>query len=465
MKYRKFSTRNHPILGDIDIDFTINGNTADTILIVGENACGKTILLKELFELAQTNKIKIKKPIESISAEIELNDQERKFFKTTASIMTIKNDSPSNQSMCCDKTYVYDNKESNDIYLNWRGGSFYESILSNVDIGFTQLDNVKPVASQDLDKAKDSIISTSALASEFIRLLLDIYELDKADEEDWKKKNPGKVVPEEVKSRRMSRFMNAYNSMFEEKKFIGVDKDKQIMFQIGARTMNINQLSSGEKQIVFRGGFLLKDKNSLKGANVLIDEPEISLHPKWQKDILKFYRNLFTGNGCQTSQIFFATHSENVLKSAIEEIRDKEKKGQPEDILIIALENKEGVISAKKIDTPFILPSLTFAEINYHVFDVISNDLHIALYGYLQSQKELYTVKKCDNYIKKHPLYDVTKHKKTDAYDTITYETLPTYIRNAIDHPSPSRSFTQDELRCSIKLLIEIIRALNGGEP
>lgn len=41
------------------------------------------------------------------------------------------------------------------------------------------------------------------------------------------------------------------------------------------------------------------------------------------------------------------------------------------------------------------------------------------------------------------------------------YETLPTYIRNAIDHPDPiNRPYTSYELQCSINLLIEICNSI-----
>lgn len=38
---------------------------------------------------------------------------------------------------------------------------------------------------------------------------------------------------------------------------------------------------------------------------------------------------------------------------------------------------------------------------------------------------------------------------------TENYYTFPTYIRNAIDYPNPSRTFTEEELRVSIERLIE----------
>jgi hypothetical protein len=37
----------------------------------------------------------------------------------------------------------------------------------------------------------------------------------------------------------------------------------------------------------------LQNKNSINGNIVLIDEPEISLHPNWQLKILDFYKKIF----------------------------------------------------------------------------------------------------------------------------------------------------------------------------
>ena len=76
----------------------------------------------------------------------------------------------------------------------------------------------------------------------------------------------------------------------------------------------IDNLSTGEKQIVYRGCFLLKDVNATNGAFVFIDEPEISLHPKWQMKIMDYYKGIFTDeSGQQTSQIFAVTHSPFII--------------------------------------------------------------------------------------------------------------------------------------------------------
>ena len=95
------------------------------------------------------------------------------------------------------------------------------------------------------------------------------------------------------------------------------DNKKEIIFEENGKEMSISKLSSGEKQIVFRGSFLLKDKESSKGALILIDEPEISLHPNWQLKVLSFFKKLFTNNsGEQTSQIIISTHSPFIIHNA-----------------------------------------------------------------------------------------------------------------------------------------------------
>ena len=105
-----------------------------------------------------------------------------------------------------------------------------------------------------------------------------------------------------------------------------------------------------------------------------------------------------------------------------------------------------------------ILPSLTSAETNYIAFDIVSTDYHIALYGYLQHKIGDKNVKDTDTHIKSCSCYNASIHSKLTSFKTTTYETLPTAIRNAIHHPSPSTNFTQEELRTSTELLIEILK-------
>ena len=89
---------------------------------------------------------------------------------------------------------------------------------------------------------------------------------------------------------------------------------------------------------------------------------------------------------------------------------------------------------------------------------------NIELYGYLQNKTGNYTIKKCDDYIAAQTaFYNPALHAKASSFtnqkgQTTNYQTLFTYIRNLIDHPDPNRTYTQEELKCSTELLIELRR-------
>lgn len=77
-------------------------------------------------------------------------------------------------------------------------------------------------------------------------------------------------------------------------------------------TIAIEDLSSGTRQIlnVARPLYHLLKENSI----VLIDEPETSLYPDLQREIVSYYSNLREDLG-DTVQYFFATHSPIILSS------------------------------------------------------------------------------------------------------------------------------------------------------
>jgi predicted ATP-binding protein involved in virulence len=69
---------------------------------------------------------------------------------------------------------------------------------------------------------------------------------------------------------------------------------------------------------------------------ILIDEPELSLHPSWQNRVLKIYENFAIKNNCQ---VIIATHSPHIIGSAKNEyIRILRKK---EDGTIEAIDNSK----------------------------------------------------------------------------------------------------------------------------
>ncbi|MDD7473748.1 MAG: AAA family ATPase [Bdellovibrionota bacterium] len=259
----------------------------------------------------------------------------------------------------------------------------------------------------------------------------------------------------------IARFKTAFNSFFNDIKFKGLDDSKKseinCLFEKNSKTFTIDNLSSGEKQIVFRGTYLLKNINHMDNCVVLIDEPELSMHPKWQQKILKYYRDLYSNTNNEI-QMIFATHSDEVVKSAYD---------NNNSLVIILKKDKDGNLSViNTSESKFVLPRLSSAEINYRTFGTFAVEYHILLYGYLQCLKKLDRIKECDDFIykkiidKKNNYDDINEYIIIDEYDKskTEYKTLPTYIRNSINHPNDKRKFTAEMLDNSIKLLINLIK-------
>ena len=74
---------------------------------------------------------------------------------------------------------------------------------------------------------------------------------------------------------------------------------------------SIDNISTGEKTLLSKVLYLYIKE--IKDSIILIDEPELSLHPAWQNRVLKLYENFAKMNNCQ---IIIATHSPHILGSA-----------------------------------------------------------------------------------------------------------------------------------------------------
>jgi predicted ATPase len=72
------------------------------------------------------------------------------------------------------------------------------------------------------------------------------------------------------------------------------------------REIPLTALSSGEQHLVVMFGRILFRESANNGALVLLDEPEISLHPEWQVSLGRALREVARVNACR---MILATHS------------------------------------------------------------------------------------------------------------------------------------------------------------
>lgn len=95
-------------------------------------------------------------------------------------------------------------------------------------------------------------------------------------------------------------------------KFDKVDANGDVFFRNRKdESFSIDAISTGEQTLLSKVLYLyLKE---IRDSVILIDEPELSLHPAWQNRVLKLYENFAKENNCQ---IIIATHSPHIIGSA-----------------------------------------------------------------------------------------------------------------------------------------------------
>lgn len=332
MKFRKVTFKNHPVFGSVCFDFTdAAGKTVDTIILAGENGCGKSLLLSFLNTY---NPVASAKQLGfTLRVEVELSHEDFAVLQDDKLIQNIFLSRLSGNIV----TFIHDTIFNDDnprvefdtntgekaqgyTFEFARNSSLYKTILSDVEINFSS-NSIGYTTSKNIDNPiSNSERSSHNLATEIKQLLVDINELDNDELGRWVDEHRGEAPDDSVLHRRIRRFTNAFDKMFPHKRFVGIDNinnSKIVLFEEFGRQMELDQLSSGEKQIVFRGGFLLRNLGTINGATVLVDEPELSLHPTWQLKILNFLKSLFTDEtGKQTSQLIVATHSPFILHNS-----------------------------------------------------------------------------------------------------------------------------------------------------
>ena len=385
MRLSQIEFNNHPILKNLKIDFTNseNGKIYSNIIFVGENGCGKTTLLSELFNYDNTDYIINKEPNYNMCGPC------------------------SHKSLFIAQDLKYRNA-INSISEKTAGENIYK------DITDTDNTNNNPGANV-MSLNKNNIVNSLVLLKE---------ELKKFD------------------SKRISEYFekNRNKLMNDASQLVKIDGN--------LNQVNADTFSSGEQELILR---LESIKNRVQQNldMILLDEPETSLHPKWQREIVPFILEILKDNqsGERDLQLFISSHSENILKSVF----------GLENTLIVRLYKEDGEIKSQNItgmDTRLTEP--TIAEIQYLVFDIVSTEYHNQLYGELLKDRNQRRMEKFLNIETEDDILNPYNYYNKRIGGI---ETLPTYIRNASSHPENSeRHYNDDDIEKSIKILRNIIQ-------
>ena len=308
MKVKKIKFKNHRVLGDLEIDFCgSDDSTLDKIVLIGENGTGKTTILKEIYDLMD---------IESTSKSenkifLELEENEKCLFKN----YSLEN----NNNIIMEDDILYDCVGIKNDEFNFEEIEIdkYKSkvIYLPAEVNFNSLKRVDRTFRYKYkfrNEINENLISDlpSAIANRiYVEMIMN---------EDLPAKESREKVCKEVNS--------IFVSMDLDVELIGLSKDEDtvpIFRNIEGKEFDISGLSSGEKQLFLRA-LSLKFLN-VNNSIILIDEPEISLHPRWQRKIVNVYENIGENN-----QIIIATHSPHIIGNVKKEqlrVLKKDKEG------------------------------------------------------------------------------------------------------------------------------------------
>ena len=450
MKIRKVKWANHPILGNLELDFVnpVTNKPYSTIVLAGENGTGKTTILETLNTFLSIGSFE---PFDGIEYEVE----DKRYILTPSNIpgslktFFTRYDVENNTS---ENIHSDKNNSPDSIHSDNKDPRSYGSVFSRPRADY-KTSKIESVKTNELDKNKYDSDKDDNFTS-LKQLIVDVQNQDNEQYRDINdKRNQQGQAPMSTADfepvSKIYRFKSAFNGFFETIKYKKVGNasgEKVVIFEKHGIEIPIDVLSTGEKQVVFRGVYLLRNINVLQNSTIMIDEPELSMHPLWQKKILQYYKNLFTdANSNQTAQLFFASHSEAVISEALKDL-DKTK-------VIVLKRYGNGQVSANCIGTPAVLPYTMAAEVNYQAFELVSTDYHNALYGYIEAEgwKNNFDAQyQKINYVKLNPNGTTSNLQKT----------LTEKIRHIIHHhENRCNSYTQEELKESIERMRNYIIA------
>lgn len=431
LKIRKVKLKNEVQFGDLELDF-LNSQTGlpyQNIVFVGDNGVGKTNLLRILKEIISTpTRSYIYQYIEYVlSGRVCRFERLRDYDDAEHDY----------------RFQLYD-AETNHIYM-----------ISPLEDDYPE--ELRPSSEEILMSCSnnDHFAKKGDDFSSIIERLVNLQNEDSINYAYYNIQHDDAPLKwsEFFQRSKMKTFADSFNAFFEDMEYFGMgftdQHKKAIGFTKYGNQIDMQSLSSGEKQIIERTVPILEIMTEQKDNLLFVDEPEMSLHPKWQEKVHSYFKQLFTdASGIQQNQIFMASHSSAFLKRAL----------MDETSLVVRLINHKGKVEAQRIEYPTYLSAVTFAEVNYLVFDIVSAEYHNQLYCQIQNRHNLSKVKACDDYIYHHHAFNSNLHQRISGYGHVQYKTICSYIRNAIDHYDNGHTYTEDELRCSIQLMQAILR-------
>ena len=334
MKIKNLHIEEYNGLEKLDINFESEGKVLDLVVLAGINGSGKTRVLESIrywFEMFRSKAVNVELFYEENEREVlkslmnsegltEIEKEMQKEIEYTDCLRNIK-------------FYNYDyrhNKTENRNYNSKIISKSFEKLKIFPKLIYVPTE----INFEEIKKAQTNLKKEYRFIN-----IVDSYEIK--DIPSYIATRISKVANEEenlTMGQVRKKVFAEINGIFEilelDVKLSEISKDENsmpIFTDSSGKKFGINELSSGEKQLFLRtlAIKMLEPENSI----IMIDEPELSLHPKWQQKIVDVYRKIGRNN-----QIILATHSPHILGSV-----------EKENIILLE-KNENGIVKVKMGD-------------------------------------------------------------------------------------------------------------------
>ena len=327
MKIEKVRIKNVKGIKDLELSFRKDDKILDLIVLAGVNGSGKTTILEAIKDFFNNTNISYDEPEKSnIYLNIFFEDFEKKQIEEAEKSSIDNYEHKLQDFFSALQSYEY-NRKNNGEYYSYLIAKFFENppkiIYVPAENKFEEIQTYSTTLSIEyefINTINSNVIRDIPSYIATRRNYLATIEED--------------LTMKEITNKVVNEINDIFNILELDVKLKGFSKDEKTMpiFENSAgEEFDINDLSSGEKQLFLRtlSIKMLEPKNSI----ILIDEPELSLHPKWQQRIVEVYKKIGENN-----QIIVATHSPHILGSVSNEN------------IFILYRNENGKIDAKTGD-------------------------------------------------------------------------------------------------------------------
>ena len=326
MKIEKVHIKNVKGIKDLELSFKKDNKILDVIVLAGVNGSGKTTILESIKDFFNNKNINYEEPKKSnVDLDIFFEKFEKKNIEE-AEKSSNNYKQPLWNFFNALQSYQYEKYNNNGLYQNLIAKRFENPpkiIYVPAENKFEEIQTYSTTLSKEYEFI--NTINSNVIGDIPSYIATRRNYLATIEENLTMKEVTNKVVNE---------INSIFNILELDAKLKGFSKDEKTLpiFENSAgEEFDINDLSSGEKQLFLRtlSIKMLEPNNSI----ILIDEPELSLHPKWQQRIIEVYKKIGENN-----QIIVATHSPHILGS----VSNKN--------IFILYRNENGKIGAKTGD-------------------------------------------------------------------------------------------------------------------